>query len=202
MPAGFLLQYMQAKLKGKSEYLDLTLGYGGTYDLGTPTLEHIAFSGCDRGVGVFFMIDENRCFAANIDIRGNITEGDVSIELKARASTAIDSQIRTRLEKESRDASWGPRTARMRESLVVVGLGARSRATSMDGYARYAVCAAVQEWLAMDMDQRKEPVAYRGLVVKRSGKVKQRAEKSLSAWRWRAVGVQTARGAWRFMMCR
>ncbi|KAK5113601.1 hypothetical protein LTR85_010830 [Meristemomyces frigidus] len=177
----------------------VTLGHGGTFKLGESRPEYVGFSEGDIGVGVFFMADDNRCFAANIEITYEAQQGPnghapaMSIDKRwQRSHAVVADNIRKLLDAESKGSNWGPKTNRMRQTLVIVGRGARREPDTTTNYVRWAVSDAVQEWLEVPELERKEPEQYGGLVVKLS----------LSVRKWKLEDVQANAGVWRFTVVR
>ncbi|KAK5738426.1 hypothetical protein LTR17_005954 [Elasticomyces elasticus] len=89
-------------------------GYGGTCVLsqtahGSSIITHIGAYGCFTTVGVYFAIDEQRCFAAHIDVRVKHGRDGVLFDQRVRSKAMKEELswlIQSMLERESVEQEW------------------------------------------------------------------------------------------------
>ncbi|GAB1737215.1 hypothetical protein NU219Hw_g1146t1 [Hortaea werneckii] len=127
-------------------YRHITQGSGGTYTFTSNSVQHIGTSGCLTCVGIYFVIDDHRCFAAHINADTTTKSGDWSRRTSANTRDKIKAEVKQRLENERIKSEWGPVTQRMRGSLIMVC----SRCEETWPLVGDAVAAAVQEWLGIE----------------------------------------------------
>lgn len=165
-------------------------GSGGTYDFTDTTLQHIGTDCCRSCVGVYFAVDEHRCFAAHIWTWIKAEEGRTGGLQIADEQTygKLRQEVARRLDEESVRAQWGPVTEEMRRSLVIV-----CRQLAPDGDVQRdtvvgnCVVAAVKEWLGIPKARRIRARPYGGFVVKRPEANVEYCQLISDAGRWRAV---------------
>ena len=180
---------------------------GRTFQLSESSLEHVAFTGCDTSLGVFFIVDKERCFAANIEViiqRSSSPDAAQDPQaISARRRTVEDQvrrQVRDALDAEHEFYGWGSLwlDATMRDKLVIIGRGAQRFATTEADYARWVVGDAVQTWLGIPGSERADPKPHVSAVVKFSGNIKDRTDQ-LDAAKWELRAVGNAR-MWRIVV--
>ncbi|KAI6795596.1 hypothetical protein KC363_g4133 [Hortaea werneckii] len=135
-------------------------GSGGTYTFTDSSVRYIGTSGCLTCVGMYFVIDDNRCFAAHVNADTVTKAGGWSRKTSANTRDKIKAEVKQRLDHEQTKSEWGPVTQTMRESLVMVC----SRFEETSSLVGDAVAAAVQEWLGieeMKIPHRKESFIIR-----------------------------------------
>ncbi|KAI6821755.1 hypothetical protein KC332_g6776 [Hortaea werneckii] len=128
-------------------------GSGGTYTFTADSVQYIGTSGCMTCVGIYFVIDDHRCFAAHINADTTTRSGGWSRTTSANTRDKIKAEVKRRLDNEQAKSKWGPVTQIMRKSLVMVC----SRCVEAFPLVGDAVAAAVQEWLGIE-----ETIAPRG----------------------------------------
>ncbi|KAI7323572.1 hypothetical protein KC340_g6635, partial [Hortaea werneckii] len=122
------------------------IGRGGTTNTFFPHPGHIAFTSLDNGVGVFFKIDYNRCFAAHIYARVHeaaaVVPGGAApsstpdvVASRDQALRYISREVGQKLEYECAASNWLQRSSKavMGQSLRLVAHGADGALESLDG---------------------------------------------------------------------
>ncbi|KAK5119471.1 hypothetical protein LTR85_007571 [Meristemomyces frigidus] len=196
------------KFQPKTLHLILP-GCGGTYRFDETEGKHIGFTGCHDSVGVFFIIDDDHYFAANIDVRvridgsnaNGIVTGSTMVPKTSGAFLEVSNGTTARLNEESAANTWNnlvlARSSRMRKSLVVVGSWMSSPA--LDDMVQDRVVKEVMAFLNVveETGSMREP--FRAVVVKLpSGDVSERADHWLEARRWSVVGMEDGERKWHF----
>ncbi|KAI7552135.1 hypothetical protein KC331_g2093 [Hortaea werneckii] len=121
-------------------------GSGGTYTFTDNSVQHIGTSGCLTCVGIYFIIDDRRCFAAHVNADTVTKSGGWARGTSANTRDKIKVEVKQRLDTEQAQSEWGPVSQTMRESLVMVC----SRCEEALPLVGDAVAAAVQEWLGIE----------------------------------------------------
>ena len=189
------------------------IGRGGTTNTFFPHPGHVAFTSLDNGVGVFFKIDYNRCFAAHIYARVHEAAAVVVVAGGAASSSSapdvvasrdqalryIAREVGQKLEYECAAASWLQRSSKavMRRSLRLVAHGAGGAGESLDEAVRMAVADGVRRWLGMVEEMGRPLGQGRAFVVDEMGGEVERQEGELGEERWDLVPVKTKVGGWR-----
>ncbi|KAI6810583.1 hypothetical protein KC332_g2063 [Hortaea werneckii] len=188
------------------------IGRGGTTNTFFPHPGHIAFTSLDNGVGVFFKIDYNRCFAAHIYARVHEAAAVVVVPGGAASSSAPDvvasrdqalryiaREVGQKLEYECAAASWLQRSSKavMRRSLRLVAHGADGARESLDAAVRMAVADGVRRWLGMVEEMGRPLGQGRAFVVDGMGGEVERQDGELGEERWDLVPVKAKVGGWR-----
>lgn len=144
-------------------YRYINSGSGGTYTFSQDTPQHIGTSKCDTCVGVYFAIDDYRCFAAHINADTFTRDRELSRQTNGSTSTKIRDEVTCRLDEEQQESQWGPVSDRMRTTLVMVC----PRMAWTIPMVGDAVSEAVQHWLGISDPQRPNPVG--GFVTQHPG---------------------------------
>ncbi|KAK5129491.1 hypothetical protein LTR08_003214 [Meristemomyces frigidus] len=150
----------------RASFTHIPKGSGGTYTFTRETTPYIGTSGCGTSLGVYFAIDDTRCFAAHIDI--NVITSEAGHKSRTMFdegySDKVMAEVAHRLDLEQWVAQWGPPTDRMRDSLVLVCpnvfIGDFPMRFPLVGAA---VCVAIQEWL--QFEHARTPEKVDGFVV-------------------------------------
>lgn len=148
---------------GPTPYRYVSQGSGGTYKFTPDTLQHIGTSKCITCVGVYFAIDDKRCFMAHMNADTITQDGKPSRRTNQRLSAKIRDQMTDRLNAEQQKSGWGPVTERMRSSLVMVCPDMEWKWPMVGD----AVSTAVQEWLGVREPQR--PFKSGGFIIRHPG---------------------------------
>ncbi|KAI7209443.1 LigB subunit of an aromatic-ring-opening dioxygenase LigAB [Hortaea werneckii] len=141
-------------------YRHIAQGSGGTYTFTDNNVQHIGTSGCLTCVGIYFVIDDHRCFAAHVNADTVTKSGGWSRKINGNTRDKIKAEVKQRLDNEQTKSEWGPVSQTMRESLIMVC----SRCEETLPLVGDAVAAAVQEWLGMEeriVPRRKESFIVR-----------------------------------------
>ncbi|KAI7500923.1 hypothetical protein KC367_g3286 [Hortaea werneckii] len=186
------------------------IGRGGTTNTFFPHPGHVAFTSLDNGVGVFFKIDYNRCFAAHIYARvhvvvpeggGNAAAASAPDVVASRdqALRYITREVGQKLEYECAASSWLQRSSKavMRRSLRLVAHGADGAGESLDQAVRMAVADGPRRWLGMVEEMGRPLGQGRAFVVDGMGGEVERQEGELGEDRWDLVPVKAKIGGWR-----
>lgn len=131
-------------------YRHIPEGNGGTYTFTSVTPAYIGTSKCKTCVGVYFAIDDTRCFFAHINVDLTKKFGSNTYETNWATAAKIREAISRRLHEEQQRSQWGPVSDRMRNSLVMVCLEPAVKWRSQVGEA---VSRAVWEWLQFTIPQ-------------------------------------------------
>ncbi|KAI6841659.1 hypothetical protein KC365_g2094 [Hortaea werneckii] len=185
------------------------IGRGGTTNTFFPHPGHIAFTSLDNGVGVFFKIDYNRCFAAHIYARVHeaaaVVPGGAApsstpdvVASRDQALRYISREVGQKLEYECAASNWLQRSSKavMGQSLRLVAHGADGALESLDGAVRMAVADGVRRWLGMVEEMGRPLGQGRAFVVDGIGREVERQEGELGE-RWDLVPVKAKVGGWR-----
>ncbi|KAI7188877.1 hypothetical protein KC324_g6489 [Hortaea werneckii] len=185
------------------------IGRGGTTNTFFPHPGHIAFTSLDNGVGVFFKIDYNRCFAAHIYARVHEAAAVVSggaapsskpdvVASRDQALRYISREVGQKLEYECAASNWLQRSSKavMGRSLRLVAHGADGAGESLDGSVRMAVADGVRRWLGMVEEMGRPLGQGRAFVVDGMGGEVERQEGELGE-KWDPVPVKAKVGGWR-----
>lgn len=121
-------------------------GSGGTYTFTDDNAQYIGTSGCLTCVGIYFVIDDRRCFAAHVNADTVTKSGGWSRTTSANTRDKIKAEVKQRLNNEQAKSEWGPVSQTMRDSLIMVC----SRCEETWPLVGDAVAAAVQEWLGIE----------------------------------------------------
>ncbi|KAI7535568.1 hypothetical protein KC331_g11960 [Hortaea werneckii] len=180
---------------------------GGQKDTNAPS--HIAFTSLDNGVGVFFKVDYNRCFAAHIYARvheaaavapggGTPSSTPDVVASRDQALRYISREVGQKLEYECAASNWLKRSSKavMGRSLRLVAHGADGAGESLDGAVRMAVAEGVRRWLGMVEEMGRPLGQGRAFVVDGMGGEVERQEGELGE-RWDLVPVKAKVGGWR-----
>ncbi|KAI6803547.1 hypothetical protein KC361_g659 [Hortaea werneckii] len=193
----------------KTSAHQVLIGRGGTTNTFFPHPSHVAFTSLDNGVGVFFKIDYNRCFAAHIYARihvvvpggGNAAAASAPDVVASRdqALRYIAREVGQRLEYECAASNWLQRSSKaaMRRSLRLVAHGADGAGESLDQAVRMAVADGVRMWLGMVEEMGRPLGQGRAFVVDGMGGEVERQEGELGEDRWDLVPVKAKIGGWR-----
>ncbi|RMY06003.1 hypothetical protein D0867_09840 [Hortaea werneckii] len=141
-------------------YRHIAQGSGGTYTFTGNNVQHIGTSDCLTCVGIYFIIDDDRCFAAHVNADTTTKSGGWSRKTNGNTGDKIKAEVKRRLNNEQMKSEWGPVSRTMRESVVMVC----SRCEETWPLVGDAVAAAVQEWLGieeMSAPHRKESFTVR-----------------------------------------
>ncbi|KAK6388591.1 hypothetical protein LTR65_007747 [Meristemomyces frigidus] len=179
----------------------VTPGHGGTYTFRNAKSSepkkprHLGFSGCYDSVGVYFAIDDQRCFAANISAWIKTEANEVGIASTAtpegtdsqKVYERVSQEIAHRLNMESAKSGWaGPKTDVMRGTLIMTGrwMSKGSRTAML----QTAVAHAVQDWLGIPRAKYKSAERDGVLIIEHPGEVVVRAGHWLDASHWSVLG--------------
>ncbi|KAI7264135.1 hypothetical protein KC345_g8943 [Hortaea werneckii] len=135
-------------------------GSGGTYTFTDSSVQYIGTSGCLTCVGIYFVIDDHRCFAAHVNADTVTKAGGWSRKTSPNTRDKVKAEVKKRLDNEQAKSIWGPVSQIMRESLVMVC----SRFEKTSSLVGDAVAAAVREWLGIEemiVPHRKESLIIR-----------------------------------------
>lgn len=155
------------------KFRHITEGAGGTYTI-DPEMPFIGTSGCYTCLGVYFAIDDNRCFFAHINIEpqpsdwSRVPETERSLEdyvVKTAAERSIIWWVKKNLNEEAWKADWGPVTGLIRNSLVLI--------CPKSGYSNKtlvgdAALSGVKEFLGID-DEKVQPDRNEGVIITHTG---------------------------------
>ncbi|KAK4542356.1 hypothetical protein LTR36_006812 [Oleoguttula mirabilis] len=119
-------------------------GSGGTYTFTKDSAFYIGTSKCETCVGVYFAIDDKRCFTAHINVDTTTKAGHSFRDINNSTATAIRNEVVRRLNAEQTSSQWGSVSDRMRNSLVMV---CRILSSGWHDMVGKAVSDAVQQWL-------------------------------------------------------
>lgn len=175
-------------------------GSGGTYDLCLPSVPHIGTDGCLSCVGVYFAVDDARCFAAHIwtwvEPSGSSTGG---LRITDQATyDRLKQEVQRRLDAESLRSSWGPKSELMRDSVVMVSKQQALEAVKVwDTVVSKCVADAVNEWLGVLPGRARKPELCGGFVVHHPGHVEEHCDNVVNDTRWRAL-KEPSNMCWRF----
>ncbi|CAK3955695.1 Hypothetical predicted protein [Lecanosticta acicola] len=163
----------------KTYYIDVPEGAGNTYDFNNipPALpqntQHILTSGCHTCVGVYFKIDNERCFCAHINAM--FAPGKVRFVKTQEDADKIKRIVRGKLERESSASNWTAAEVRQRAGfpdtvvLVCPMLYSNDERWKQTGYY---VVEAIKEFLELDADFPVDSESQGFLVHHASGQVK------------------------------
>ncbi|KAK5119472.1 hypothetical protein LTR85_007572 [Meristemomyces frigidus] len=178
-------------------------GHGGTYNFNHGT-DHIAFGSCYDTVGVYFPIDQDRYFAANIEVRVLTEEPDRTLMVRTTAPSesrtilGVRDGVIARLQAQpwaSLVLSQNPST---RDSLVMTGSWA-SGGILQKSLIQHAVETALQAFFQCP-DRKLGKRDGNAAVVLRlpNPKVEERAEHWLEARDWSVLTADEGRETWQF----
>lgn len=152
---------------GERFFRHVPLGSGGTYHLNKDkpkALEGVRYIGttvCLNSVGVFFEISDTKCFCAHINAfvnsskattaPANADNGGVAASSILRKHYATDfmtakalrEQVVSRLNSAAKAGGWGPKTARMCDTLTMTC----AKMYGQEPQAAEVVAKAVREWM-------------------------------------------------------
>ncbi|KAK4976880.1 hypothetical protein LTR42_002925 [Elasticomyces elasticus] len=162
------------------EFRGILEGLGGTFviDPSSRSIERIDHFGtwdCNHCVGVYWPIDEKRCFLAHIScVCQDTTGGRFWVVRDDEEGQKIKVAVKERLTAEKNRVSWGPVTEEMKAHLLMVC--PEQTANSFDKAIRQNVvqkCTgayvieAIREWL--DAPDIEAFVSHSGFIVKHQG---------------------------------
>lgn len=184
-------------------------GCGGTYRFDQTNAKHIGFTGCHGSVGVFFIVDDERYFAANIDVRvrpegsNGLVTGSTRVPVGTSSSAFIDVTNGTfdRLQKESTASGWlklvGSSSARMRDSLVLTGSWMSSPV--LDELVPERVAKAVMAFLSVTRETRSMREGHGTVVVSLpNGEVVEQGDHWLEPEDWKVAREDGRERKWQF----
>lgn len=192
---------LSKKVRAKP-YLLVPLGRGGTFKVNGQTPANVGFTDCDSTTAVYFMIDEQRYFAANIGIQitrkpstNSMLTGYSISERRGLLYAYVATGINRRLEEEASSQSWVPNRALARATLAIIGQDATEDAGTDTDYCRWATGDVVQQWLGIVQTQRVQPTQQREVILSSGGKV-ERVDEIAEARRWRAIEAVSSNLGW------
>ncbi|KAK5119474.1 hypothetical protein LTR85_007574 [Meristemomyces frigidus] len=169
-------------------------GYGGTYLFGGgSSISRIGTDHCQTCVGVYFVIDGQRYFAAHIQCwveASDTTAAGLRIP-NAATYQRLQQEITQRLDVEAAQSGWLQPSEAMRNSLVMV---CKAQVTDSQGRQSWdtvvgnCIADAVAGWLGVpEGDARRRPSERGGFIVKHPGQKRKMFDHLIDTSRWTAV---------------
>lgn len=153
-------------------YRHIREGDGGTYTI-QQDRPYIGTDRCNTCLGIYFAIDEDRCFCAHVNIEPRQDDGEPfptqlisNYEVNTAAERSIIWWLKRKLTSEAWSEDWGNITQLMRDSLVIVCPTSNHPGKQHVGDA---ALMAVKEFLGMSNSEI-QPERAEGFVVTHSGR--------------------------------
>lgn len=174
------------------------VGYGGTFIFNESSIPHIGTDRCQSGVGVYFVVDDKRCFAAHISCAVENTTGTTKI-LDQTTYQKLQGRVTQLLAKEAARSQWPPVSTYMQGSFVAVCYQhpLHSQGVSWDTVLGDWVADAVAGWLGIPPgDARRTPLRRGGFIVHHPSQVQHFFPGDVDRSAWTAVTDQPQTAHW------